>query len=489
MRSNAAPRGILGDFTNSNLYSLLWPCTKRAVDAARRLLYLAALPSEVACSTLSEATSLCERIQGDLRSLFSRRDTPLDDDISSTAPNPKQALPSPTPAHALAASAADSARHQGMESPSSTAHGSAITLAVDSGCTWHLHHRRDQLQNLRPCNDSIQGIGGVSRRCLEMGDLEISTLDENGRQSSIKLTNVRLAPDVDIALISVSQLIGANFEVMLGTPPHLRSPSGDTLPLHMVNGLYLLKGNAAPSSARHEATEINVTHAVAFGSARDPHSTSHIKALPPDEAARHMCRRLHLGVGKMRALPTITADVPSNLGKARTSTSPYMTTANATKRSHVQARYKESQPGRLVHLDIAGPLLESRIGRFRYLMLLIDDSSRFRVAIPMRTREEASAKIRGFVSRFNARAPPGGASHVSARSYRTEPRSSYPTKCKSTSMTTAPTRRRVLQGYTLSTGAPNAAYLRSSKLSVLNSSSLTPLAPFGPSRLLPRWTS
>ena len=79
MRSNAAPRGILGDFTNSNIYSLLRPCTKRAVDAARRLLYLAALPSEVACSTLSEATSLCERIQGDLRSLFSRRDTPLDD--------------------------------------------------------------------------------------------------------------------------------------------------------------------------------------------------------------------------------------------------------------------------------------------------------------------------------------------------------------------------------------------------------------------------
>ena len=241
-----------------------------------------------------------------------------------------------------------------------------------------------------------------------MGDLEISTLDEDGRETSVKLTDVRLAPDVDVALISVSQLIGANFEVMLGTPPHLRSPSGATLPLHMVNGLYLLKGNATPSSARHEATEIDVTHAVAFGSARDPHSTSHIKALPPDEAARHMCRRLHLGVGKMRALPTITADVPSNLGKARTSTSPYMTTANATKRSHVQARYKESQPGRLVHLDIAGPLLESRIGRFRYLMLLIDDSSRFRVAIPMRTREEASAKIRGFVSRFNALAGASG---------------------------------------------------------------------------------
>ena len=74
-----------------------------------------------------------------------------------------------------------------------------------------------------------------------MGDLEISTLDEDGRETSVKLTDVRLAPDVDVALISVSQLIGANFEVMLGTPPHLRSPRGATLPLHMVNALYLLR--------------------------------------------------------------------------------------------------------------------------------------------------------------------------------------------------------------------------------------------------------
>ena len=117
MRSNAAPRGTLDDFTNSNFYSLLRPSTERAVDAARRLLYLAALPSEVACGALSKATSLGERIQGGLRSLFSRRDTPLDDDISSTALNPTRTLPPPTPARALAASAAGSTRHCGMETP------------------------------------------------------------------------------------------------------------------------------------------------------------------------------------------------------------------------------------------------------------------------------------------------------------------------------------------------------------------------------------
>ena len=143
IRSSTAPRGTLGDFANPHLYSLLRPCTERAIDAARRLLSLAALPSGVACSAGFEATSLCKRVQGGLRSLLSRRDTPLDDNVSSAAPKPQRALPSPTPAHALAATAVDSFRLQGMESASSTAHVSAITLAVDSGCTWHLHHRRD----------------------------------------------------------------------------------------------------------------------------------------------------------------------------------------------------------------------------------------------------------------------------------------------------------------------------------------------------------
>ena len=154
---------------------------------------------------------------------------------------------------------------------------------------------------------------------------------------------MRLAPNVDIALISASQLIGAGFEVILGTPPRLKSPSGANPPLRTSNGLYLIDGRAIASLHRDRATlESEITHAAAFGRARDPHATSHIALLPPDEAARHMCRRLHLGVARMRALPSIMADAPSNLSKAITSTSPFMVTANATKRSHIESRYKES---------------------------------------------------------------------------------------------------------------------------------------------------
>ena len=166
-----------------------------------------------------------------------------------------------------------------------------------------------------------------------MGDLSFSALDENGGKVTVVLSDVRLAPDVDIALISASQLIGAGFEVILGTPPRLKDPSGTNLPLRTSNGLYLIDGQALAPHGR-ATLESGITHAAAFGRARDPHATSHIASLPPDEAARHMCRRLHLEVGRMRTLPSITADAPSNLSKARASTSQFMITANATKRAH-----------------------------------------------------------------------------------------------------------------------------------------------------------
>ena len=150
MRSSTAPHGALGKFANPHLHGLLRPCAEQAIEAAHRLLSLAMLPSKIACNVLSEATSLCERVQGGLRSLLSRRDTPLDDNVSSTALDPQHAPLSLTCAHAFVASAAASSSLQKVKNASSTEHVSAVVLAVDSGSTWHLHHQRDQLTNLRP---------------------------------------------------------------------------------------------------------------------------------------------------------------------------------------------------------------------------------------------------------------------------------------------------------------------------------------------------
>ena len=152
MRSSTTPRGALGKFANPHLHGVLRPCAEQAIEleAAHRLLSLAMLPSKIACNVLSEATSLCECVQGGLRSLLSRRDTPLDDNVSRTALDSQHAPPSSTCAHAFAASAAASSSLQKVKNASSTGHVSAVVLAVDSGSTWHLHHQRDQLTNLRP---------------------------------------------------------------------------------------------------------------------------------------------------------------------------------------------------------------------------------------------------------------------------------------------------------------------------------------------------
>ena len=136
-----------------------------------------------------------------------------------------------------------------------------------------------------------------------------------------------------------------------------------------------------------------------------------------------------------------------------------------------------------MHLDVAEPLLESKIGRFKYLMLLIDNSSRFRIAIPMRSREEASAKIRGFVSRFNALAAASEGRIARIGSLLSDgAKELVSTSCRNTSTPTALTRRRAPQGGMRLTDAPNAASLQSFKSSALTSSNLAPLTPLGPSQ-------
>ena len=43
-----------------------------------------------------------------------------------------------------------------------------INIAVDSGATWHIHGRRSDLTDFRPCGYSIAGIDGTVSRCQGM---------------------------------------------------------------------------------------------------------------------------------------------------------------------------------------------------------------------------------------------------------------------------------------------------------------------------------
>jgi hypothetical protein len=238
---------------------------------------------------------------------------------------------------------------------------------------------------------------------------------------ALKIRDVRLVPRSNLSLLSASQLLADGYQIALQAPAHHKTPHAETLPLRTARGLFFLTARrtyAATARARSEtctpadarAGELGITPgpyddtaglAATFRAAHDAHSSTHVAALTTEAAATVMARRLHVGIKTMRRLPSFTADAPPSLAKVRTN--PSTTTAATMKRlSHVESRYVESTPGRLFHMDICGPLPESKLGRFRYAMVLVDDSTRFKMGIALRSRDEAGAHIRRFISRFNS---------------------------------------------------------------------------------------
>ena len=88
------------------------------------------------------------------------------------------------------------------------------------------------------------------------------------------------------------------------------------------------------------------------------------------------------------------------------------TAANATRLAHRGSRYSPTHAGRLIHADIAGPFTCSSIGQSRYLLLLTDDHTRFKVGYFLRRKSDAPAKIKQFIAAFNALANTGAKSPV-----------------------------------------------------------------------------
>ena len=115
-----------------------------------------------------------------------------------------------------------------------------------------------------------------------------------------------------------------------------------------------------------------------------------------------MHRRLHAGIERLRRLPACTADAPPSLAKARDVGCGACIAANATRAAHPSSRYEPTYPGRLVHADIAGPFRGSLRGGSRYLLVLVDDHSRFKSVYFLKRKSEASACIRKYVASFTA---------------------------------------------------------------------------------------
>jgi transposase InsO family protein len=165
-------------------------------------------------------------------------------------------------------------------------------------------------------------------------------------------------------------------------------------------------GVARTSAAAVAAARPIKGHAF-LGTIHRAKTTSHVEALGSDHAAAVMHRRLHVNPHKLRALPSLTSDAPECLAKSKPLSCAHCTEANATHVPHAGSGYTPSHVGRAIHADIVGPFRRSIVGKHQYMLVLIDDHSRFKAVYFMQAKSEAPDLIKRYVAQFNAYASRG----------------------------------------------------------------------------------
>ena len=297
-----------------------------------------------------------------------------------------------------------------------------LSIIVDSGCTWHSHPDAEDLINLRPCDERIACADGVEHACSGIGDLPLITKDERGKEHTVLLRDVRCVPTFTDTLVSIEQLwSSSNIDVIFRNRKCLVQVADDgteivALPFKWYEGLYhwdvgavarasLRERPAQPPRRAPRALKGNDSTGV-HGS----HATSHLSALSPNEVAKVLHRRLHISLEHLRRLTTFAADAPASLAKAHHLECDACAEANSTRLPHSGASYQPTYAGRLVHADIVGPFKNSTDGGYKWILVLVDDHSRFKFLYFMKQKSEAPKLVRRFIAKFNAMASTHGSS-------------------------------------------------------------------------------
>ena len=97
------------------------------------------------------AASIWQRLHRHLQLSPSQRNALSSDDVSSAAPR-HQGAPQAARTFAAAATAKTPSIIDGTCNAAGARDDADISLAVESGSTWHRYPHRDQLRNLRPCD-------------------------------------------------------------------------------------------------------------------------------------------------------------------------------------------------------------------------------------------------------------------------------------------------------------------------------------------------
>ena len=289
-------------------------------------------------------------------------------------------------------------------------------LVIDSGCTWHVHNNLKELINVRDCNDVVVDANGNEVECTKVGDLLVVVRDVRQREFKVLLRGVRYSSSFEDTLISVDQLwhtahIDSVFRDVraLVCLRNVDDKTGEPLqlPFQRSGGLYRwnvgIVSSADASRTAPSPPDAGRTLALKSG-VHAANSKSHVHALPADDAAAVLHRRLHVSLDHLRRLGERSADAPEHIAAARSLTCPVCAEANSTRLPHGHSQYHPTHAGRLVHADIVGPFVASFFGGYKYALILVDDHTRFKFVYFLKAKSEAPDKIRAFIASMNSHA-------------------------------------------------------------------------------------
>jgi transposase InsO family protein len=232
----------------------------------------------------------------------------------------------------------------------------SVTFTVDSGATQSILRNKDSLSSYTEVHHPIKIADGFIVYATENGTLSTENLN---------LSNILVCKQMTENLLSVSQLDDQGLATLF------------------VNGKVFIGTNATINNILHEGARIGSSYNLTLNLHDEAKriDTTHLKFnhLNNQDLRNLINHNMVLGIDKSHS--TACNCEGCLVGKARKGVSPKTANRHAT------------QPGKLFHSDICGPITPASSGGFRYFLTFTDDYSKFMFVSLLKSKTEAFAKF------------------------------------------------------------------------------------------------
>lgn len=249
---------------------------------------------------------------------------------------------------------------------------------VDSGASSHMTNDKRFFSSIRTMKSSVSTADGSKVSVEGVGEGHLLCAIPGGKQK-VKLKGVLYVPELDDSLMSVKCIAEKGYKVVFeGNQCKVLNGQGVVAEAEHDGSLYRLC-LADPRAAAYSAKEkvpLHLWHR-RLGH-RDPAAIENL-----------INRELATGIQISRCSEKITCIdcIKSKL----------------TRSKFLENQKRETEPIRLVHSDLCGPMQTTTPSGNRYFLTLIDDYSRFTVVRLLRTKEEAAGAVKDYIAAMGAR--------------------------------------------------------------------------------------